>query len=150
MSEIVELSKAVIEYHDKWSVALFSTSITLASFIFTMKSFVIQTVKKNVYDTKQHKYLVKKRRFSGANTDYYGGLRRLSNLLKWTILLAIFNSICQLTLSIFNNLYASLFCIVVSLVLAILFSYVVYFVSLNITEMISLAEKKACDEVDNS
>lgn len=150
MSEFVELSKAVIEYHDKWSVALFSTSITLASFIFTMKSFVIQTVKKNVYDTEQHKSLVKKRRFSGANTDYYGGLRRLSNLLKWTIILAVFNSVCQLTLSILNNFYASAFCIVISLALAALFSYVVYYVSLNITEMINLAENKACDEADKS
>jgi len=146
----MELSKAVIEYHDKWSVALFSTSITLASFIFTMKSFVIQTVKENVYDTEQHKSLVKKRRFSGASTDYYGGLRRLSNLLKWTITLAIFNSVCQLILSIFSNVYVSLFCIVISLLLAILFWYVVYFVSLNITEMINLAEKKACDELDYS
>ena len=91
-----ELGFTIIEYHSKWSVGIFTSSITLASFLFTMKSFVIQTVKDKIYDSPSYRDKVKQRRDSGSRIEYYGGLKRLSFLLKWTILIALVNAMFQL------------------------------------------------------
>ena len=59
-----EFARLIVEYHNEWRVGLFTASITLASFLFTMKSFVIQTIKEKLYDTESSKSKVKQRRDS--------------------------------------------------------------------------------------
>lgn len=144
MSE--EFACFIVDFHAKWSVGLFTSSIMLASFLFTMKSFVIQTVKENIYDTDYHKNKVRQRRKSGAKTEYYGGLKRLARLLKWTIFLALGNSIMQLSLSGFESPWLSLFSLFVSCITAVLFFIVIWIVSENISDMINTSESNAKKE----
>lgn len=138
----IETIPAIVVYHSKWSVALFTSSIMLASFLFTMKAFIIQTVKTQIYDSEEHIEKVRQRINSGAKTQFYGGLKRLALLLKWTIILAITNAFSQLTLSGFDSVMLSIFCLVLSGVTATLFLIVVWIVSQNISDMISDSEKK--------
>ena len=140
-----EFARLIVEYHNEWRVGLFTASITLASFLFTMKSFVIQTIKEKLYDTESSKSKVKQRRDSESvpKTEYYGALKRLSFLLKWTILVALINSILQLTLSYFNSPWVALVCLTTSLLTALLFSLVVWIVSENISDFITNSEREA-------
>ena len=140
-----ELACLIINYHNEWRVGLFTASITLASFLFTMKSFVIQTIKEKLYDTEISKSKVKQRRDSESvpKTEYYGALKRLSFLLKWTILVALINAIFQLTLSYFNSPWIALVCLTTSLITALLFSFVVWIVSENINDFITNSERDA-------
>jgi hypothetical protein len=135
----------LLEFHDKWSVGLFSSSLMLASFLFTMKSFAIQTLKVNIYDKESNFDRVRQRRKSGRATDYYGGLRQLALLLKWTIFLALSNAMSQLFLSGFKSEWISLFCLLLSIVTITLFICVVWIVSNNIKDMIDDSEKKAVE-----
>ncbi|WP_114763107.1 hypothetical protein [Vibrio cholerae] len=141
-----EYALLIIEYHSKWNVGIFTSSLTLASFLFTMKSFVIQTVKDKIYDTQGYRDKVKQRRQSGANIEYYGGLKRLSFLLKWTILIALINAMFQLCLSPFNNVWLSIVCLSTSGITGILFFVVVWIVSENMKDLIEQAEKKSESE----
>ena len=138
-----EVACAILAYHSKWSVGIFTSSLTLASFLFTMKSFVIQTVKDKIYDTPDYKNKVQQRRESGSNVQYYGGLKRLSFLLKWTILVALTNSMFQLCLSPFDNVWLTIICLVTSVITGMLFFSVVWIVSENMKDLIEQAEKKA-------
>ncbi|WP_135382169.1 hypothetical protein [Vibrio tasmaniensis] len=141
-----EIALVILEYHSKWSVGIFTSSLTLASFLFTMKSFVIQTVKDKIYDNPSYKDKVKQRRESGSNVEYYGGLKRLSFLLKWTILTALMNSMFQLCLSPFNNVWLAVICLFSSLITGLLFFIVVWIVSENMRDLIEQAEQKAESE----
>jgi|GEM_PF-2809518 len=141
-----EVTLSILEYHSKWSVGIFTSSITLASFLFTMKSFVIQTVKDKIYDTPSYREKVKQRRESGSNVEYYGGLKRLSFLLKWTILIALTNSMFQLCLSPFKNVWLAIICLVTSIITGLLFFSVVWIVSENMRDLIEQAEQKAESE----
>jgi hypothetical protein len=145
---IKESVPLIIAFHSKWSIALFTSSITIASFLFTMKAFIIQTVKSQVYDSPEHMEKVRLRRASGAPTKYYGGLENLACLLKWTIIAALFNAISQLLLSGFDSELLSMICLILSGLTAILFSFVVWTVSKNISDMILIAEKKAQSSID--
>lgn len=140
-----ELAILIVTYQSKWSVGLFTASITLASFLFTMKSFVIQTVKDKIYDTDSYRDKILQRRRSGANVEYYGGLKRLAFLLKWTILLSLINAMFQLVLTIFNCVWLALLCLFTSAITGALFFFVVWVVSENIRDLISHAEQKAED-----
>lgn len=142
-----ELANIIIKYHSDWRVGLFTASITLASFLFTMKSFVIQTIKEKIYDKKSYKDKVKQRRDSESvpKTEYYGALKRLSFLLKWTILIALINAIFQLTLSYFSSPWFAVICLATSAVTALLFFVVVWIVSENINDFISNSEAEAQD-----
>ena len=142
----LELAEQIVNFHSEWKIGLFSTSILLGSFLFTMKSFVIQTIKENIYDTKYHKDKVLQRKKSGAKTEYYGGLKRLALLLKFTIIFAILNSLAQITLSPFSLVWLSLICLLMSLITMILFSIAILVVSQNISDMILVFEKKAIAE----
>ncbi|MDN3485295.1 MULTISPECIES: hypothetical protein [unclassified Pseudoalteromonas] len=141
-----ELAIQILAYQSKWSVGLFTASITLASFLFTMKSFVIQTVKDKIYDTDSYKKKINQRRASGANIEYYGALKRLALLLRWTILIALINAMFQLILTIFNCVWLALLCLLTSVITGFLFFYVVWVVSENIRDLIAQAEQKAEDE----
>ncbi|MCA2019089.1 hypothetical protein LDJ79_23475 [Vibrio tritonius] len=141
-----EIATLILSYQSKWSVGLFTSSITLASFLFTMKSFVIQTVKDKIYDTESYKDKIKQRRASGSNIEYYGGLKRLAFLLRWTILLALINAMFQLFLTIFHCVWLAILCLTTSAITGLLFFFVVWVVSENIRDLITQAEKKAEDE----
>ncbi|MEZ9016345.1 hypothetical protein AB6E79_05470 [Vibrio lentus] len=141
-----EITSAILEYHSKWSVGIFTSSLTLASFLFTMKSFVIQTVKDKIYDAPSYRNKVKQRRDSGSNVEYYGGLKRLSFLLKWTILIALINSMFQLCLSPFNSVWLAIICLFTSVITGLLFFSVVWIVSENMRDLIEQAEQKAENE----
>ncbi|GEA61030.1 hypothetical protein VCO01S_22230 [Vibrio comitans NBRC 102076] len=141
-----EIALAILEYHSKWSVGIFTSSLTLASFLFTMKSFVIQTVKDKIYDSPSYRDKVKQRREAGSRVEYYGGLKRLSFLLKWTILVALINSMLQLCLSPFNNVWLAIICLFTSVITGFLFFSVVWIVSENMKDLIEQAEQKAESE----
>lgn len=142
MSQPEELAKIIV-YHHEFRTALFLSSLTLSTFLFTMKSFIIQIMKKDVYDTKKHQNNVNDLNRNGIKTEYYSSLRNLSNLITSAIALGILNAFFQFTLGYFDTEFYSWICILTSLLTWILVLIVLTLVSINMSTMISYAEEEA-------
>jgi hypothetical protein len=138
---------SIVEYHSAFRTALFLSSLTLGTFLFTMKSFIIQTIKKEIYDHKRHKELA--RNFasdSGEKPVYYKGLRNLSRLIFWSISIALLNALFQISIGYIDHPAASIFCLATSVISWSILAFVLYQVGGNMTDMIDYAEKDAQEE----
>lgn len=76
------------------SDSLFTASITVGTFVFTMKSFIIQTMKKEVYEKKLYrKFYTQTSNFNKTGKDgIYAPLRKLSRALTICISMALTNA----------------------------------------------------------
>ena len=87
------LSDLLCYYQDLRS-AFITSSVTMGTFLFTMKSFVIQTMKRDLYDKPEYQAVIAQRRREGKKNDsYYGQLNRLRSLMLWAIVVAFFKGI---------------------------------------------------------
>lgn len=68
-------------FYESNGAMLFLSSVTLGTFIFAMKTFIIQTIKKEVYDTAWYGERLRQHRAS----DRYGPIRRLAWMLIITV-----------------------------------------------------------------
>jgi hypothetical protein len=100
-----------IEYYANIRVALFISGFTLGSFLFSMKSLIVSTMKSACYDSDRHKESVRQRRALGDPIGYYSSLRRFSILLTISIAVSILSSIVQITVGFVENELVVLFCL---------------------------------------
>ncbi|MCX2783623.1 hypothetical protein OQJ46_11565 [Microbulbifer thermotolerans] len=138
---------SIVEYHVAFRTALFLSSLTLGTFLFTMKTFIIQTIKKEIYDHERHKALARNvASDSGNNPMYYRGLRNLSRLIFWSIAIALLNAFFQISIGYIEHPAASIFCLLTSAASWALLAFVLYEVGGNMTSMIDYAEEDAQEE----
>ena len=72
----------IVKYHEEFRTVLFLSSLTLGTFLFTMKAFIIQTIKKEIYDHKKyHERVLNKAQLEKKPPVYYKELRLLSRLI---------------------------------------------------------------------
>lgn len=55
----------IVKYHQEFRTALFISGFTMGSFLFSMKSVIIKTMKEDYYDLSQYQDAVKQRRQKG-------------------------------------------------------------------------------------
>lgn len=138
---------SIVEYHAEFRTALFLSSLTLGTFLFTMKTFIIQTIKKEIYDHKRHKDFARDlAKDSGCLPTYYGGLRNLSRLIFWSIVIALLNALFQISVGYVKNCYSAAFCLTTSFLSWSIFAYVLYEVGNNMKDMLEYAEMDAQEE----
>lgn len=132
----------IVEYHTEIRTALFLSSVTLGTFIFTMKSFIIQTMKKEVYDNEsyiQEKLPLKE---TGDINGIYDQLKLLAGLLKWAIWLSFASAAMHITIGFIGSKWSSSICIIATILSWIVVATSVYFVSENLKLMINYSEEK--------
>lgn len=109
-----------------------------------MKTFIIQTVKKDVYDHEEHQKLAdNKASDAGQEPEYYRGLRTLAQLIFWSIVVALCNALIQVTIGYVEHPISAICCILFSIFSWGLFGFVLKTVAENMQDMISYAEKDA-------
>jgi hypothetical protein len=132
----------IVAYHHEFRTALFLSSLTLATFLFTMKTFIIQIIKKEVYDHARHQRMADN--FADdkkTSPQYYKGLKSLASLIFWAIVCAVLNASFQCTVGYVDHYAAAIFCILTSVVSWALFAFVLNAVAGNLQYMIDFAEE---------
>lgn len=90
---------------------LFAGFLSLAGFLFALKTFIIVTMKKEVYDDDFYDHYVAKAQNLDSSYKRYGPLQRLSLFLYTTIWASVITAVLQPTLGLWNHWFSALTCI---------------------------------------
>lgn len=137
-------SPGIVNYYIEFRTVIFLSSLTLGTFLFTMKTFIVQTLKKEVYDHDSHKKRIEDRASqAGISPEYFKSLRRLANFMMLSIYLALMNAFFQITIGYIDSKWAAIFCILTSLISWFVFTIVLYLVGANMNDLLDFAEEDA-------
>ncbi len=137
---------AIVTYHQTIKTSLFISGFTLGSFLFSMKSVIIKTMKEEVYDQDDYKKDIESLKGIGEDIGYYDSLRNFSNLLFWSISLSFLSAIVNLTLGYFKLHCSTITCIVITLVSWVVVGRALYFFQSNWSKVFEYAENKAIEK----
>lgn len=140
---------SIVNYYNEFRTAIFLSSLTLGTFLFTMKSFIVSTMKTQVFDTPSYQDEVTARIASGENDQYYGPLKSFTRLMSWSIWMALGNALVQLILGVSDNAILVVVCASTTLLSWALVVIVLRKVSANLINMIDRAEKVAVERQAN-
>jgi hypothetical protein len=134
----------IVSYHEEFRTALFLSSLTLGTFLFTMKTFIIQTIKKEVYDHPRHQELAEDlAKDRNEEPSYYCGLKNLSSLILQAIVLALINAFIQISVGYIGHPATASACLISSIISWLAFSRVLFEVGRNMSDMFDYAERDA-------
>ena len=135
----------IVQYHTDIRTSLFVSGVTIGSFLFTMKSTIIKTLKDDIFDTEEYKKdLVQKIVHSkkAKAPKYYGSLSKFSSVLFWAITLSFISSLLQITLGFIDNALVRISCLLVALISWTLLSYAVFLVRADWSLAITFQENE--------
>jgi hypothetical protein len=91
--------------------SLFSGFLTLTGFLFSMKTFLLANLQRDIYGTKEYQLWVEQigRKYN-PQLRVTGPIRRLARLLWWTLFATFVASISQLTIGLINHRAAAIIC----------------------------------------
>jgi hypothetical protein len=139
--------QTLVEFYQSLRPAIFTTSLTLGTFLFTMKTFIIQTMKKEVFDKPFYKQQVMARINGGKPKDtLYGSLRNFKTVLFLAIITAILNAFFQVTVGYIDTDCAAWACFGSTLVSWSFVGGCLWLVSKNLTSMLKYGELEFQDE----
>lgn len=101
-------------YAQNIRASLFTGFLTVGSFLLSLKVFIVVKFKENIFDSEVYKNRLKDRRRLNPSLTHYGPVKRLSNLLFFSIISAISASATQLTIGLIPTWQATLFCIFIA------------------------------------
>ncbi len=94
----------MVEFHKKeLGTALFSGFLTLSAFIFTLETFIIVTIKENIYDNAGYIKNFEEKKKINNSLKRYAPLIRLKDFLFFTMLYSFLAAIFQLFSSLTDN-----------------------------------------------
>ena len=90
---------------------LFAGFLALGGFLLSLKTFIVVSMKENVYDNKRYKDNWERQLKIDPGLKLYSPLKELSDLLFYAILSVIVTAILQMTLGLYPHWIASLLCL---------------------------------------
>lgn len=136
----------IMNYHREFRVALFISGFTIGSFLFSMKTFILKTMRDDFYDNEDYQDKVRQRRELGQNVGFYNPLKNLSKLLLLSITFSFFSALLQISIGYIENYKAVIFCLLVAIISWGLVGVAIYYVSANWSKALDLAEKRAIEK----
>ncbi len=138
----VEPIEQITEYYSKnLRGNLFSGFLTLGGFLFSLKTFIIVKMKENVYDHCEYEKKLQKGKKLNPNMTHYGPLRRLSDMLFYSVLLSIITAALQLTIGLIPHWASALICISFSVTTIFLLIWSLILIKQNMDDWFSFIEK---------
>lgn len=102
---------AIVEfYQTSLREPLFSGFLTIGAFLFSLKTFIITVMKKEVYDTEEYKRKFLELQDIDKSLKKYDNLKYLGELLFYTVLTSLIVAVSQFTLGFLNFDLASMIC----------------------------------------
>ncbi|MCC7351842.1 MAG: hypothetical protein IT446_14880 [Phycisphaerales bacterium] len=136
--------------YDRLRPALFSGFLTASAFLFAMKTFIVATMKRDVYDTDHYIKMISELRTIKNDLPYYGPLCNLRQRLFCAILCCLITSLLQVTVGLVHHWLAAASCLFAALVSVGFVLWSVITVNKNIAEWLDAAEKKRNEEEGKS
>jgi len=128
--------------------SLFSGFLTLTGFLFTVKTFIVIHIKKEIYDTEGYLSRVTSRRLLNKNLSVYGPLQRLSSLLFWSVVVSLVTATSQLTIGLWPEWWAAALCICFAVATIVLLLTDLVIIRRNLTEWFRFLEDSAKKKQD--
>ena len=110
-------------YADALRSNLFAGFLTLCAFLYSVKTFLLVTLHKDVYSTVEYGNRVKKLSTTKKPIARYGQLRRLNRSIFWAVWLTFIAAILQLTIGMIDANWAAVLCVAISVIAAIDVAY---------------------------
>lgn len=139
----VNVASKIVEYHKLFMPALFATGFTIGSFLFSMKSVIIKTLKEDVYDNELYQEETCQRIADGETDSFYENLSNFSNLLMYAIISSFISAISQIAFGFLNVWWASSICLFIAIVSWMFLGMAIYRVHQNWQDSFRFADQKA-------
>ncbi len=124
---------------------LFTGLLTLGTFLFAVKTFIVVKLKEDVFD--QAFYLERVRKMQklspGKNIQQYQPLRNLMTVLFYASLLSISSAVLQVTLGLVGALWTTVVCITAAAVSIALLFWAMILVKINLNVWLEELEKNS-------
>lgn len=128
--------------------ALFTASMTVGTFVFTMKSFIVQTMKKEVYEkekyrdyvTQIHKFKLTAKKNTENQLSIFAPLRNLSNALTACISMAFLNAALLISKADTACTTLGILIFLFNLMTWLALAFAVYSVTSNLQKMLDFSE----------
>lgn len=125
-----QLHRFVDFYVENLREPLFVGLLTVAAFMFSLKTFIIVTMKEGVYATDSYEAMWKEHKKNNPQLKRYQGLQNFALLLFLSVLIVLIAAIFQLTVGLFDHPIAA----VTSVAMAV-WALAMIFVSLIFLQM---------------
>ena len=143
------MAETLIEYYREYRTALFITGFTLGAFLFSMKAVIMQAMKEGYYDREEYQNQIAELRELGENQEYYGNLKKFSNLLITAIWISFFSALLQITLGFFSDyIFVVILCFTPAIYSWILVGKAIIEVQRNWQSLLDLSEDIAAEKND--
>lgn len=131
-------------YSDNLRNNLFTGLLTMGTFLFAVKTFIVVKLKEDVFDTDFYHERVKRHRKHNPKKviPYFAPLRRLTNLLFYAAIGSLLSAILQLTLGLVSSGWAALLCVFSAVVAVALLIASMMMVKRNLDVWIEEVEKQ--------
>ncbi|MEN6404840.1 MAG: hypothetical protein ABFC77_00055 [Thermoguttaceae bacterium] len=126
--------------------SLFSGFLTLAAFLLSANTFIVIHLQKELYGTSLYHKKIKELRQAKPSLPFYGPLRRLSRLLFWTILFSLMTAIAQLTIGLYEDVWAPCVCIALAFIAVVFLSISFFAMSSALSDWFKQLENDAENE----
>lgn len=124
-------------YDEKLRSDFFSGFLAVGAFLLSLKTFIVMTMKTNVYDTEGYKKNWERmKRIDSRVGDLYQGLRRLNDCLFNSIFASLLAAIAQVTIGLVGGKLFVFFALFLSLVSVFYLIYCLYLVKRNLDAVI--------------
>ena len=134
----------IAQYYGELKTPFFLASLTIGVFLFTMKSFIVTTMKAGIYDDPDyHSQIAQENVIKAAKNRKgpYAPLRSLTLFLIVAVTLSFFCAFVQIAAGIIGGCVASSVALAVFGVNMISVGLAIWVVSRNLLEMIAFAEE---------
>lgn len=134
LSGLEKISKL---YDEKLRSDFFSGFLAVGAFLLSLKTFIVMTMKTNVYDTQQYKEKWEKQyKLDKKVGSQYKGLRRLNDWMFNSILASLTAAIAQVTIGLIGGPALVFICLLLSFASVLYLIYCLYLVKINLDAII--------------
>lgn len=136
-------SDAASCFYHKFQQAFFSSFLTAGSFMLTLTTFFLVSLKEKFFDSKDYlKILEAKKNLDETPVNKYSPLINISKLFIFCIFLCFITSLLQITLGAIKNLFAQIICFTAAISTLCLILFTLYHVWETISVWLRLLRDK--------
>ncbi len=129
-------------YQDKLRDNLFQSYLTLGGFLYSLKTFIVVQMKEKVYDHKRYIERLETFRKTKPELSHYGPLKRLNDLLFFSVTGFIYVALLNFTLGFINSAFTAFICSCLSVAVLFIFLYSLIIIRRNLNDWFHFLETK--------
>ena len=127
--------------------SLFSGFLTLTGFLFSVMTFIVINLNKELYASPYYLKKIKELRKYRKDIPIYASLKRVSKFFVISVFLSLITAISHLTIGLINSNWAAIVCLALSGLSIILLLLVINVIRENINALFVYLEAKAEEDL---